>query len=81
MQIQHLFITFVGIWVANKRRKRKGDNAFKTKEKCAKLIGNSAYGSTILKKEKIQSTKICNETDFQKIYIVHLYNIFKNIKI
>ena len=53
-----------GDWVANERRKGKADNAFETKAECAKLIGNSAYGSTLLNKEKIQSTKLCNETEF-----------------
>ena len=54
-----------GDWVANERRKGKVGKAFETKAECAKLIGNSAYGSTILNKEKIQSTKICNETEFK----------------
>ena len=58
--------------MANKRRKGKTNKAFETKAECAKLIVNSAYESTILNKEKIQSTKICNETEFKK----NIYNPF-----
>ena len=59
-------------WVANERRRGKADKAFEAKAESAKLIGNSAYENTILNKEKIQSTKICNETEFKK----HIYNPF-----
>ena len=61
-----------GDWVANERRKGKAEKAFETKAECANLIYNLAYGSTILNKEKLQSTKICNETNFIK----HIYNPF-----
>ena len=54
------------------KKKRKADKAFETKAECAKLIGYSAYGSTILNNENIQSTKICNETEFKK----YIYNPF-----
>ncbi|MCP6769574.1 hypothetical protein NL529_32480, partial [Klebsiella pneumoniae] len=55
-----------GNWVANERRKGKAEKAFETKAECAKLIGNSAYGSTILNKEKILTTKICDEDKFKR---------------
>ena len=49
----------------------------KTKAKYEKLSGNNAYENTILQKVKIQSTKICNETEFIK----NEYNSFlKDLK-
>ena len=70
-----------GDWVANERRRGKADKAFETKAECAKLINNSAYGSTILNKEKIQSTKICNKTEFKKYIYNFFLKIFKNMVI
>ena len=55
------------------KKNGKADNAFDTKAECAKLIGNSAYGSTILYNDKMKSNKICNETDLKK----YIYNSVK----
>ena len=55
-----------GEWVVNERRKGKIDKAYATKAECAKLIGNSAYGGTILNKEKLFSTMICDFKKFKR---------------
>ena len=47
-----------GDWVANEKKIGKAEKAFETKAECAKLIGNSAYNSTILNKEKLQTTNM-----------------------
>ena len=36
------------------KEEKESRQAFENKVECAKLIGNSAYGSPILNKEKIQ---------------------------
>jgi hypothetical protein len=71
-----------GEWVADERRTGKIDEAYSTKAECAKLIGNSAYGATIMNKEKFLETTICDEADFKrKMYTPYLkdFNVIGDV--
>ena len=54
-------------WVSDERRKGDVDSIYAIIAEAAKTIGNSAFGRTIMDKNKHQSVVYCNEAKFNKL--------------
>ena len=55
-----------GKWVVNERRKAKVDQSYAAYADCAKVIGNSFYGRTIMNPFNFVNTILCDEKTFEK---------------
>jgi hypothetical protein len=54
-------------WVSDERRKGDEDTKYSIVADCAKTVGNSAFGRTIMNKNKHKKTQFCDEKKFNKL--------------
>jgi len=54
-------------WVSDERRKGDVDTIYAIIADCAKTVGNSAFGRTIMNKNKHKKTQFCDEKKFNQI--------------
>lgn len=54
-------------WVSDERRKGDADIKYAVISECAKIVGNSANGRTIMDKNKHMNIKICDENKFNRL--------------
>ena len=55
-----------GDWVSNERRKGDVEKKYAIIAEAAKVIGNSAFGRTIMNKNKFKAVKFCDEKQFNR---------------